>query len=279
MTTDARRLWQLVEPIHAVTYFASESHAAFEAAGLRGFWRGYFAGRAAPLGEAGAGAVTVTFYGFHPSFVARAVPGIWAAVSPSAAIDARRRGVDGALRRILGADVDGPAVVAAAARAREAAEACTPGGRPLFAANAELGWPAEPHLVLWHAATLLREHRGDGHVAALVAAGVDPCEAHVSQVAASGASPDTIQPYRGWSEEYWAGATERLRSRGWLDARGALTPAGLAGRAAIEDETDELAAAPVEGLLDLLAPITARILDSDTIPYPNPMGVPRPEVL
>jgi hypothetical protein len=285
MTATARRLWQLLEPYHALTYFAPEAHQAFEDIGLRGFWRGYFASRAAPLGPVGAAPVTAIFFGFHPAFVARALPSVWSMASPEAAIDARLAGADRAVRRILGDDLETARFAEVAELASRAVEGCSAAGRPLFAANVEVEWPRDPHLALWHAATLLREHRGDGHVAALCSAGLDPCEAHVSQVAASGASPETIKPYRGWSDDDWTAATERLRNRGWLDGRGHLSAHGRAARQEVEDITDRLAADPIEHLgteltellLDLVAPITARIVEAGSIPYPNPIGVPAPE--
>src|SRR5437868_3965299 len=177
--TTARAMWALYEPIHAVAYFAPEALAALESAGLRGFWRGYFAGRAAPLGAVGAGVVTATFYGFHPDFVARAVPSIWDLASPAAVLDARLAGIDAALGPLLAGHDVSPAVE----RLRRALDGSDAAGRPLYAANAELTWPTDPHLALWHACTLIREHRGDGHVAALVGAGVDGCAAHLLRVA------------------------------------------------------------------------------------------------
>jgi hypothetical protein len=278
-------LWQLAEPYHALTYFAPEAHQAFEDAGLRGFWRGYFAGRAAPLGPVGPGVVTACFYGFHPDFVARALPSIWSMASPETALAARLAGVDAAIRRVFGDASADPARAEAAQLARGALEGSAVAGRPVFAANLELDWPAEPHLALWHACTLVREHRGDGHVAALSAAGIDPCEAHVSQIAASGAPPETIQPYRGWSDDDWAAAADRLRERGWLDRDGRLTEAGRSWHDQIEHDTDRLAAEPLQRLgekraarlLELLAPLTARLVQTGEIPYPNPIGVPPPE--
>ncbi|HUF83273.1 MAG TPA: hypothetical protein VMQ81_01645 [Acidimicrobiia bacterium] len=284
MTSPARRLWQLAEPYHALTYFAPEAQQAFEDAGLRGFWRGYFAGRAAPLGAVGPGVITACFFGFHPDFVARALPALWSMASPEAALVARLAGIDSALRRVFATDLADPAFAEAAELARRGLEECGAAGRPLFAANLELDWPTEPHLALWHACTLVREHRGDGHVAALSAAGIDPCEAHVSQIAASGAPPETIQPYRGWSDDDWAAAADRLRARGWLDRDRRLTPAGRQGRRQIEDDTDRLAAEPLvrlgeeraDRLLASIAPLTNRVLQAGEIPYPNPIGVPRP---
>lgn len=280
----ARRLWQLYESYHAITYFAPELPAAYEVIGLRGFWRGYFAGRAAPLGPVGAGLVTAAFFGFAPLFVARAVPSVWTIASPDDALGARLAGMDAALRRLLGPELESPAISEAAQLARSAIEACEPAGRPLFAANAALEWPSQPHLQLWHATTLLREHRGDGHVSVLVAAGVGPCEAHVTQIAWNGTPPESIQPYRGWDERDWAAAAERLRARGWLEGD-RLTEQGHAGRGAIEEATDELAREPVdrlgsdgyEHLVAALSSVVGVLGQTGVIPYPNPIGVSRPD--
>lgn len=281
---DARRLWTLIEPYHATIYFAPEVPAAFEAIGVRGFWRSYFASRAAPLGRVDAGVVTACFYGFHPDFVARAVPSIWSLVTPEAAIDTRLRGVADALRRLLDVEAQRGDLVEVAELIRAAWQGCSEAGRPLFAANAKLAWPTDPRLMLWHATTLVREHRGDAHVAALTVAGLDPCEAHLTQTAASGAPLESIQPYRGWTDADWRDATTRLQGRGWLDRKGQLTEAGRAARSAVEGDTDRLSAAPVERLapderdrlFGLLESIVAPLIRSGTIPYPNPIGVPAP---
>ncbi|HEY6316293.1 MAG TPA: hypothetical protein VI462_00205 [Acidimicrobiia bacterium] len=280
----ARRLWSLTEPYHAVLYFSPEPREAFEAAGLRGFWRGYFAGRAAPLGRVAAAPVVACFYGFAPSFVGRALPSIWSLATPAQALEARQRGVEAALRRLLDVDAHGAAIEEAGTLLHDALASCQPAGRPLYAANAGLPWPDDPVLRLWHATTLLREHRGDGHVAALTTAGLDPCEAHVTQVLATGVTVDTIQPYRGWSHEDWDDATRRLASRGWITATGQLTEAGHAGRQEVEDTTDRLAAVTIESLgadgathlCGLLEPLVTSLVDAGELPYPNPIGVPRP---
>lgn len=285
VTNAARQLWQVVEPIHAITYFEPECQQAFEDVGLRGFWRGYFAGRAAPLGAAQPASVVATFYGFHPGFVARALPSVWDIVTPTVALEARIIGVDNALRRLFRDPLHRKRISEAAALAKKSVKGLNGAGRPLFSANAALPWPTEPHLALWHATTLLREHRGDGHVMALVGAGLDPCEAHVTQVAASGTSLDEIKPYRGWSERDWASTRRRLRTRGLLDGRGRLTALGRQARADVEATTDRLASAPYERLGPegsaklhaLLTPLAETIATEGLIPYPNPTGVPRPD--
>ena len=278
----ARRMWRVLEPYHAVTYFTDEARQAFKDTGLRGFWMGYFAGRAAPMGPVGPGVVTATFFGFRHSMVARALPDAWTFASVTDVLTARMAGADRALRRLLDDAVGDGTVAEAAGLARAAAEAGDPSGRPIFAANADLPWPAEPHLVLWQAATLLREHRGDGHVVALAAAGLDGCESHVSQVAAGVLSREVLQPNRGWTDEDWADATARLRERGWLDEDDLVTDAGRSARREIEHRTDELALGPWRGigddgaerLAELAVPIVRRVVDGEAFPTPNPIGVP-----
>jgi hypothetical protein len=129
---------------------------------------------------------------------------------------------------------------------REAAGAASarPEGRPLFAGHASLDWPDDDHLALWHGQTLLREYRGDGHIAALVDAGLNGCEALVSHGAAGDVPSSVLQATRRRSDDDWNSALESLRSRGWLDAAGGLTDVGREARQDIEDATDRLAIAP-----------------------------------
>jgi hypothetical protein len=282
--TRSRALWELFEPYHALTYFAPEARQAFEDVGLRGFWRGYFAGRAAPLGPVGAGVVTACFYGFHPAFVARALPAIWTTAGPDSGLTARLTGIDRAVHRLYPDLLGSPVFAETSQLLRHSLEACQVAGRPLFSSNMDVEWPGEPHLALWHATTLAREHRGDGHVAALTANGVGPCEAHVLRLAADGSPLDTIQPYRGWSADDWAASIEQLRIRQWLDATGNLTPRGRAVREEVEAATDRLASEPLaylseadhERLVAGLRLVTGRLVDAGEIPYPNPIGVPQP---
>ena len=280
-----RELWTVAEPIHAVTYFAPESHAAWAAAGLRGFWRGYFATRTAPLGPVPAPTVTALLYNFAPSMVARALPALWAEVTPAAAWEARLAGVDAALRRAWGhGGVAAPAVAEAAAAARDALAGCAAEGRALFAAHLAEPWPDAVHLALWQALTLLREHRGDGHNAALLAAGVDGCAAHVLAAATGGTPRDQTQPYRGWTDDDWAAAGDRLRARGLVDEGGTATAAGRRLRAEVEAATDAAAAGPWRALgpdrtarlRAALTPLARRVVEVGMMPVPNPMGAPRP---
>jgi hypothetical protein len=277
----ARRSWTLLEPVHALTYFAPHARAATESLGLRGFWRGYFAGRLCPLGAVDAAPATAVLFGFAPEMVARGVHGIWRTADPGSVLRARLEGVDGALRSLW--DIDDPALARTVELLHRAVAGAPAAGRVLFAANAALPWPEQPHLAVWHGCTVLREHRGDGHVAALTAARLDGCEALVSHAAAGGAPVGALQPNRGWTDEEWSAAARRLTERGWL-AGNELTAVGAAGRQAIEEATDRgaergfatLSADERRELDALLERLAGPVVDSGVIPYPNPMGVPRP---
>jgi hypothetical protein len=239
----ARAMWTMFEPVHDVTYFAPEALSGFTEAGLRGYWRGYFAGRAAPLGGTRAAVVTASFFNFAPSFVARAVPGVWDLVTPEEAIAVREAGATAALRRLLGGRE------AEAAKAADllwrAVEDLDFAGRALSAANAELPVSGDPLTRLWQATTVLREHRGDGHFAALAAADIDGCEAVALRCAKdTDISRDLMQPVRGWSDEQWDAAAARLAERGWTGEDGAMTAAGRAVHDAVEAATDQAAARP-----------------------------------
>lgn len=277
-------MWQLLEPIHAVAYFAPEVSDAMRDLGLKGWWMGYFAGRGAPLGPVGSKVVTATFYNFEPDMVARAIPDAWRYATPGQVLDARMDAVDVGLRRLLGDEiVDSDELALASELARLALTDCDVAGRALFGAYMQLPWPEPPHLALWHASTLLREHRGDGHVAALVTAGLDGCEALITMTATGTVPRALMQQARGWTDDDWSAATGRLRDKGWLDADGDLTDDGRAGREEIEHLTDALAAAPwrllgnesCSQLAALLEPITDRIFDAGGVPIPNPIGVGR----
>jgi hypothetical protein len=279
----ARALWRAFEPYHAVVYFAPDVKSAFGDLGLPGFWRGYFASRAAPMGPVPAEVVMATFYNFHPAMVRRAMAEAWARAAPAAVTAARLRLADRTLRAWLGDEAIASADVAEAARlARRSAEQASPVGRPLFAGYTALEWPAEPHLVLWHATTLLREHRGDGHVSALVGEQVDGCEANVLTAAAGASTGELQRASRQWPDDEWGAAVDRLRRREWISADATLTPTGAAAKRRIEDLTDELAAPPLaaldqseqERLVVLLDRLSRLVLDAGGVTFPNPIGLP-----
>jgi hypothetical protein len=279
----ARRLWLVAEPIHALTYFAQPAFDAWAAAGISGFWRGYFATRAAPFGRVGPEVVTASFYNFAPSMVARALPSVWDLAEPAVALEARLAGMDAALRSVVGeAALPDPAVPATVATLHEVVAAAPIVGRALFAANVALPWPEEPHLALWHGLTCLREHRGDGHNAALVAAGIDGCQAHVLAAAAGGSPREVTQPTRGWTDDEWEAAAAALVERGVLSPDGSITEEGRGLHAHVERVTDERAAEPwaavgpdrLDAVHDALLPWARAIQAAGTIRQPNPMGLP-----
>jgi hypothetical protein len=225
-----------------------------------------------------------TFYNFHPRMVRRAIPDAWGFAAPAKVLEARFAGADAALRRLLGTWAASPEATEAATLTRQAMEGQDPSGRPLFAAHAALDWPEAPHLALWHGATLYREFRGDGHVAALLGDGVGGLEAHVLAAAGGQLPGSFLREYRGWSEEEWAEAAARLRERGWLEADGTMTEAGHTARDARERRTDELATPPWDQLgpdgcarlLELLEEPVRLVVAGGGIPFPNPVGLPAP---
>lgn len=246
----AGRAHRALDLLHAFMYFVPEADEEMTAVGLRPGRMGYFASRSAPMGPVPAGVTTATFYNFNPEVVARHIPRAWGLASIPDILAARLRVADRALCRMLGHEAaQAPAVVEAAELARAATIGLPSTGRPLFAGHAELDWPAEPHLVLWHAVTLLREFRGDGHVAVLMVAGVNGLDALVTHTATGrGFTEQAAKATRGWSDEQWDAAVDRARERGLLDAAGELTEDGIQHRAQLEHATDELAAQPWQTL-------------------------------
>ncbi|MET9814628.1 hypothetical protein [Streptomyces sp. NPDC006355] len=245
-----RRCHNVLNSLHSTHYFSPDLGRELGAAGVTDPRAVNFAVRAAALGPVGAGVVAAAFYNYKYELVARHVPAVWESATPGRVLAARARAVDATLRRLLGEEAVASAEMAEAARlALRAAEACSREARPLYAAHADLPVPAEPHLAYWHAATLLREHRGDGHLTALVSAGLDGLEALVTHTATGkGMTPKWVFGTRGWTQEEWDAAKDRLRERGLLDAAGELTERGAALRQEIEQETDRLDRAPYEHL-------------------------------
>ncbi|MFF0823724.1 hypothetical protein ACFYUR_25425 [Micromonospora haikouensis] len=270
-------MWTHFEPVHTVTYFHPRARAAFEAVGLRGFWRGYFAGRAAPLGAVEAAPVVAAFFSFAPPVVARAVPAVWQLVTPAEALRARLTGAVQALAE-LAYELPERHLAEAAELLEKAAGAARPEGRVLGAANAALPAAEYPLARLWQAATTLREHRGDGHIAALVAAGLDPVETLAWRVAEG--MPELNLLGRGWSPQEWEAATGRLAERGWLTGDGKPTEHGRAEFRAVEDATDVAALHPwqalgaerTDRLRELLEPLARA--GHTVIPPENPIRLP-----
>jgi hypothetical protein len=264
----ARQLWPLIEPIHAVVYFAEEVTDAATTIGLERSAR-YFALRAAPMGAVTADVVSAVFYGFSPHRVAEAISSAWEQALPQEVVQARAEGIAAALGRLLaGADTAalGRAAHLAQAAARSADDVAA---RALTAANRRLlEDPGPAALRLWQAATVLREHRGEGHVVALAQAQVAPVEAHVLRAATGAADLEFLRVSRGWRESDIEAAQRDLVTCGRLDRAGALTERGWVEQAAYEAATDRLAGSPWRGLgadrteelAELLRPIALQVV-------------------
>ena len=265
----ARKLSRSLEPYHGIIYFLPEATEAYARLGVTGR-DGYFASRSAPLGAVTPGVVVATFFNFNPKLIEQAIPSAWDTTTPEAMLDARLEAIDRGLRRLLGDVIGSEQVARAAALARAAAEGCTAPGRPLYSGHATLPWPVEPHLALWHAITLIREYRGDGHIACLVTEELDAVEALVTH-AASGAVPRiALQTSRAWSDDQWEAGVARLVDRGLVTGNGSFTDEGTALRQRIEHRTDVLALPAWEALgedgcmelRELVRPWSRAIVDS-----------------
>jgi hypothetical protein len=279
--TPERELWSLVEPVHAIVYFAPPVSGCLAEIGLHGFWNGYFAGRASPMGAVGPGPVTATFFGFAPAMVAKAVPKVWDRVTPEDALACRLAAAGAFLTPLL-------AEITSVGRATEvlvaAASGAPTGGRTLAAAWQSVEPPEDPASRLWWAATVIREQRGDGHVLAATHAGLSGLETTQTHVAAGVVTRETMQPNRGWTDEEWAHARSGLVSRGVLGAGGELTRAGRDLRDGIEADTDRLARPVLDALgddlpmiRDVLGALGRAVAAGGHLPAGNPMGVPFPK--
>lgn len=262
----ARRLFQLVEPVAVVTYMANEPTEAVMALGLRNVWDAYFAGRVAPLGrDVPPAVVHALFYNFAEGEVARHIPKVWDTVTPRAANAAREQGSVAALRRILGDLADTPAVARAADLVVAAGTSARTEGRGMFAAVRTLPVPTEPLARLWHGANLLREHRGDGHVAALLAVGIGGTEAHVLHALSEGMPPEQFGRVSHLPRSQLTAVVDGMRTRGLVGDDDWLTSTGRQAKERVEALTDELAApaydtlqpAELEQLVEDLEPLAA----------------------
>jgi hypothetical protein len=247
-----RAAHKVLEPLHTMVYFVPEAGEHYTAAGISNGRSGYFASRSAAMGVVPAEVVISTFYNFSPGLVRKAIPSCWESSTPEAILKARYAAVDAAWTRLLGeAELKSDEMAEAAALGREACSAIEDEivGRPLYAGHASLPWPEPAHLQLWHAATLLREHRGDGHIAALVLSGLSGLEASVTYIAYGSAFNEELQrKTRGYSEEEWAQTKVDLQRQGILDDSNQFTEQGRKQREEIEAQTDVAAAAPYEQL-------------------------------
>ena len=249
----ARKTWRSMEAVHGMIYFTPDAIPAYAAVGVTKNRMGYFASRVAAMGPVPVEVVIATFYNFHPGLVRASMHDAWSVTTPEAMLSARLNAVNTSLTRAFGSEVLNSVELAEAAglTRRAALVACEhPEGRPLFAAHASLPWPSEPHLELWHAQTLLREFRGDGHIAALMLEGLTGLEALITHAASGDVPAAALKATRSWSDEEWGAGTEGLVVKGIVNPDGSFTDAGRAQRQWIEDRTDQSALAPYLDLGD-----------------------------
>lgn len=275
----ARALYTVIEPLHNTLFFAPDVQQAWSDLGLEPRGQGYFAGRAAPMGAVGPDLVAAIFFNFNPQLVSAVLPGAWDIASPADVLQARAAAIEGLFRR-LDAPFDG--LDEATALAREAVAAADLQGRPLGSANAAVEPFGSPFADLWQALAVLREHRGDGHVALLTAAGCSRVESLVVFTSwQDRVSRRFLQRSRLWDEQAWAAGQQRARQRGWLDDDGALTAVGAAWRDELEHETDRLAALPYaalgpdrcQRLFALLHPLAVTVAQADDV-FPRRVDLP-----
>ena len=272
-------MWQLLEPVHAVTYFDPAAREPLRLLGIDGFWAGYVIQRAAPLGPVGPALATASFFGFHPRRAAAVLPDAWLRLSPADALQARSCGATTA----LAPHSAGIRVEELADLLWRAAAAADCEGRVLAAANQAIARPIEPLAALWQATTTLREHRGDGHVATLISHGIGPIEAMQLKVAAGESRAEDLRLGRGWSEQDWDAAALHLQALGWV-SDGRLTTDGHRARSDVEAVTDAAARRPWDALgadeteraAELLGPVARAVWASGVVPPSNPVGVGAP---
>ena len=262
------KLNTMTGPVHGFIYFAPEATEEYDALGLPASHH-YFASRGAALGAVPAEVVVATFFNFPPYMAEAAIPDAWSIASPAAIQAARMRAAGRVLRRLAGDALDADGVAEATALAGRMIDGVGDAGRPLAAGNRAVPEPDDPWERLWQRITVIREWRGDVHVAALVAASVDPVEALLLHAATGQVPLAALKATRQWPDADYDAGVERLRSRGLLDADGAFTDDGRAFREAIEHTTNEastplvaaIGSADTQRLLDLLRPVRTALTE------------------
>jgi hypothetical protein len=273
----SRALAAALEPVVGSVYFAPEAHAAYAALGFgpgagrvtgdawaESHWGrvqlpdgvAYFASRGGVLGRVRGEVVAAAFGVFNPVVVVAAVDAAWAIADADAVVAARTRGATAQLVRILGAAPDG--IDRVSELLARAVAPLTIAGRPMFAGLSALPMPTDAVGRMWRLGDLLREYRGDAHIAAAAAAGFDGCDLQVLTERCAGMPPRSYAAGRGWNPAQLAAAEQRLQDRGLLDDEQATT-AGMAAREALEAETDRLCGAMNEALGDDVVELVGRL--------------------
>lgn len=261
------RLGAITNLTHGFIYFSPAATAAYEELGLAGRQQ-YFGSRGAALGPVSAEVIIATFFNFNPEAVHDAIPAAWTVADP-ATIQRTRMAAAGAQLGELDA-LDPAALAEVTELAARMVAGLTFEGRPLAGANHAVDLPEEPWARLWQHLTVIREWRGDAHVAALAAAPVTAREALVLHAATGQVPAAALLATRRWSEEQWAETIADLNARGLTDPEGSFTDEGRAFREGIEHATNVAAAPLVDTigptdttrLIDLLKPIRAALVES-----------------
>lgn len=271
--TLSRAFWRAIEAVHVPVYFAADTKQKYEAIGLKGYWMGYTASRSAALGTPPAPVVTALFHGFAPAIIERALPSAWERATPEDILAVRYELARGAITP----GTEGLDVAAVARELSLLTEGLDFAGKALAAAHYSLPTPDDAVSQLWHAATVIREYRGDCHIAILTAAGLNGVSSNVLAGAAGYVKTDQRQ-LRGWTEDQWQIGIDELATRGWVDSSGAITPTGKAAREQIEDTTDRVCASGIDreatarGITveEPLRAIARSIVATGAVAFPNP---------
>ena len=273
----ARRLRDLLEPVAGQVYFAPECHAAYETLGFNGSpvsldgvampdGPAYFTSRGSVMGHVPGEVVASAFAVFNPEAVIPAVAYGWTLTDAPTICKARTDGATAQLVRILG---DAPEGLGRATEIlRRICDVLRPEGRALYSGVLSQGAPETPLGDAWWYGDQLREFRGDSHTIAWANAGFDPIEIGLLTELFWGMPLGSYIRTRAWSSEQIADATERLRSRGFVEGE-TLTDEGRDAREAVEMQTDEHMAGAVRALGDdadelfaLLEPWVRAVLDA-----------------
>jgi hypothetical protein len=270
-STILRNVHMAINMAHRFVYFVPEAAEEYARLGVTGFG-GYFASRVAPMGAVPDEVILATFYNFSERAVSSAnIGAVWATTTPVSLQQARFRAVRRALDRV-GVDMSTEQTAEARALIDPVVNGLSLAGKPLAAANMSVSVPEDQLVALWQQVTIIREWRGDVHIALLIANDIGPCECMVLQVGTGRFPLGAAQASRQWNEQEWTQAIATLRARGWVDANGAMTPVGIEAREHLELETDRLCAAmwlPIGDvgatrLTELLNPIHAEMVAAGT---------------
>lgn len=279
MDQRTRDLRNLCEPIGANVYFAPEAHANYAKLGLAGYGPAYFCSRGASLGKPSGLVITSAFGVFSPAVVVPSVDEGWSKTTPEALLDARYDGATASLRRLLG-EPDGKQIARAVELLRRGLEAAEGAGHPLFSGLKSLPFPEEPIGQLWRVCDMLREHRGDSHIAVWTRAMVQPIEIQLMSELQMSIPLKTYSATRGWTMAQMDAALDGMRAKGWV-AGDAFTADGAAFREQIESDTDTMEVpiadaigGDLDELLGILRPWSSAIVKAGIAGggYPGDVG-------